>query len=217
MTRTPILATLITLAPFAFAGTVATGVAPTIGIFMQFDTVPSPVSFAEMKKEVAHIMDETGLRLNWRFVKDNRGREGFSDLIVVRFKGKCQVDAEPVDTTAFAPFREVVTLASTQVSGGHVLPFTEVECDQVRRTLGEDEVVSERQKQSLLGKAMGRVVAHELYHLLAQTTHHTERGLAKATQDWRDMASGVLRFQDGESKAMRQGVLQHSMSFAPAK
>ena len=217
MTRTPILATLITLAPFAFAGTLARGVAPTIGIFMQFDSTPSPVSFAEMKKEVAHIMDETGLRLNWRFVKDNRGREGFSDLIVVRFKGKCEVDAPSARATSFAPFSEVVTLASTQVSDGRVLPFTEVECDQVRRTLGEDEVVSEHQKQSLLGKAMGRVVAHELYHLLAQTTRHTERGLAKATQDWRDMASGVLRFEGGESKAMRQGVLQHSMSFVPAK
>lgn len=218
MNRFPILATLVsTLAPFAYGGNISPGVAPTIGIFLQFESEPSAVSFDEMKSEVAHLMDSTGLRVNWRFLKENRGRESFSDLLVVRFKGKCRAEFEPVHSDRYSPFGELVTLASTQVRDGRVLPFTEVECDQVRRTLGEEEIISEHQKQSAFGKALGRVVAHELYHLLAQTTKHTHHGLAKATHDWREMGSEGLRFQDEESGAMRQGVLQHSMSFVPAK
>lgn len=218
MNRIPILVTLVsTLAPFAYCGNISPGVAPSIGIFLQFESEPSAVSFAEMKSEVAHLMDSTGLRVNWRFLKDNRGRESFSDLLVVRFRGKCRAEYLPVHADLYSPFGELVTLASTEVRDGRVLPFTEVECDQVRRTLGEDEVISEHQKQSEFGRALGRVVAHELYHLLAQTTKHTHHGLAKATHDWRDMGSGSLRFQEDESGAMRQGVLQHSMSFVPGK
>jgi len=183
---------------------------------MQFDSEPSPVSFSEMKTEVAHLMDSTGLRLNWRLVKDNRGRESFSDLLVVRFKGSCHSGPVPVKTQTSAPYSEVVTLAATEVVDGRVLPFAVVECDQVRRTLGEDEIISEHQQQSTFGRALGRVVAHELYHLLAQTTQHTHRGLARATHDWRDMGSAGLRFQEGESRVMRQNVLRHSTSFAPA-
>src|SRR5262249_4569893 len=36
------------------------------------------------------------------------------------------------------------------------------------------------QRQKALGLAMGRVVAHELYHVLAHTTEHTQRGLTQA-------------------------------------
>lgn len=82
----------------------------------------------------------------------------------------------------------VDTLGSTEVSNGHVLPFGKVECDQVRKALffltpGADF----RERQRALGMALGPVVAHELYHILARTTSHATGRLPKASQSLRDL------------------------------
>jgi hypothetical protein len=53
---------------------------------------------------------------------------------------------------------------------------------------------------------MGRVVAHELYHVLARTTSHAERGLAKASQSLKDLVSKQsLTFQAQDAEAIRRG------------
>ena len=39
------------------------------------------------------------------------------------------------------------------------------------------------------GRALARVAAHEIYHIVAQTTEHQERGVAKAAFSVRDLMS----------------------------
>jgi hypothetical protein len=36
-------------------------------------------------------------------------------------------------------------------------------------------------------RALGRVIAHEIYHILAQTTEHDESGVAKAAFSLEDL------------------------------
>jgi hypothetical protein len=51
--------------------------------------------------------------------------------------------------------------------------------------------------------ALGRVVAHELYHILARTTSHATGGLAKASQSLRDLIRpDDLEFQRKEAEAI---------------
>jgi hypothetical protein len=181
---------------------------------MDFDTTPNSLSVDAMKKEVVSIMKSTGLQFDWRLVGQNHGDESFAGVVVVRFKGKCQ--AMPWEE----PLREgtTVTLGTSMVRNGNVLPFSEVECDRVRKTVEYDESSTcDQEKQAALGRAMGRVVAHELYHILARTTAHTGRGLAKATQSFRDLVTGSLGFQAGESQAIRHGVLPSGPSFSFSK
>jgi hypothetical protein len=177
---------------------------PSVGIFMDFDNPPTSLALDSMKREVESVMKSTGLALDWRSLGDNQGREAFSGLVVLRFRGKCQVEPWSAPDS---PAGAALTLGTSQVSDGRVLPFSEVECEQVRKTVPfTDASACEQEKQCALGRAMGRVVAHELYHVLAQTTGHSVDGLAKATQSFRDLVSGTLRFQHRDAAAIRQGV-----------
>lgn len=175
----------------------------SVGVYMSFEGKAGVISVDAMKREAARIMQPTGVALDWRLLEENRGEESFSNLIVLRFRGKCQADAwassdpEGVDTPA--------TLGWTNVAEGRVLPFGEVECDQVRKSLSYvGAEANYQQKQFALGRALGRVVAHELYHMLAQTTQHASRGLAKASQTWKDLISGAVQLQDRDARIIRE-------------
>jgi hypothetical protein len=50
---------------------------------------------------------------------------------------------------------------------------------------------------------MGRVVAHELYHMLASTTGHAAHGLARATQNFRELVTGTLGLRSQDARAIR--------------
>src|SRR5438270_2001875 len=101
---------------------------PAIGVYIDFDAVPSQRSVAEMKREAAKIMDSAGYFLDWRALKQNQGNEAFSNVIVVKFHGKCRLEY-PTSGSG----DEEVTLASTLVDRGHVIPYSDVQCDQVRK------------------------------------------------------------------------------------
>ena len=62
---------------------------------------------------------------------------------------------------------------------GKVLPFAAVDCDRIRSLLGTALSYSRSQASSLMGRAMARVLAHEIYHILADTTKHTSHGVTK--------------------------------------
>lgn len=161
---------------------------PAIGVFLDFDAVPTAQSVLEMKKEAAKIMGSSGYSLDWRALKENRGTEAFANVMVLRFRGRCQAGR----LTLRDPAPHDAALASTLVREGHVLPFGEVQCDEVRRGLS---YAAPPDRPKALGMALGRVVAHELYHVVAGTTRHASSGLAAATHDWLELMGGVSGFR----------------------
>ena len=50
-------------------------------------------------------------------------------------------------------------------------------------------------------QALGRVVAHELYHFLSNTTKHATAGLAAASHDWVELLSGKAAFREKDFQA----------------
>jgi hypothetical protein len=177
---------------------------PAVGVFLDFDSVPGAASVEVMKKEVDSLLK--GVSLNWRMLKENHGDEPFNGLVVLKFKGKCKV--EPWGQQS-APDGASRTLGTTRVLNGNVLPFSEVQCDEVRRALSYlRPEASQRERQKALGLALGRVVAHELYHMLAHTTAHAARGLAKAAESLDDLISDSIPmvFRAEDTAAMRRGL-----------
>jgi hypothetical protein len=64
------------------------------------------------------------------------------------------------------------------VSDGVVLPFSEVVCDQVAASVRSAMFAGDyARSDQLLGRALGRVVAHELVHILSQSPAHSKSGV----------------------------------------
>ncbi|MBV8906736.1 MAG: hypothetical protein JOZ22_24100 [Acidobacteriia bacterium] len=180
---------------------------PAIAVFMDFDGKPLDLSLEEMKKEVEGLLKSSGVALSWRMLSENHGTDASPGLVVVKFRGNCRVESWPRPGEEELP-QGTHTLGFTRVSGGHVLPFSEIECNQIRKSLtylARDSTPQERQKA--FGLAMGRVVAHELYHMLTRTTAHAEEGLARATQSLRDLvASPAIVFRESDARAIAQSL-----------
>jgi hypothetical protein len=181
---------------------------PSVGVFLDFDSVPGAVPVDVMKREVDKILKPSGVALDWRLTSENHGDEVFNGLVVLKFKGKCKLEGWGDAGPGMLPGQER-TLGATRVVNGHVLPFTEVRCDEVKRALAYlRPEANQRERQKAFGIALGRVVAHELYHILARTTGHAARGLAKASESLQDLVTiGNMGFREEDSTAIRKGLL----------
>ena len=175
---------------------------PSVGVFLDFDSPPGAGPLSVMEKEVENILKASGVSLDWRMLKDNHGNEPFARLVVLKFKGTCKAEQWPQTATDFGSLGETRELASSQVDHGVVLPYGEVRCDELRMALRYIHPGTARAARQLaFGRAMARVVAHELYHMLAGTTAHTATGLAKASHSLEDLiAPGNLGFTAADSK-----------------
>jgi hypothetical protein len=197
MTRAPRLA----IGAFLFS---AVAWCQTVGVFLQFDSAPNGAALEVMKREVDTLLRPSGVSVGWRMASENRGNESFANLVLLNFKGKCRVEPwsvrpEPGQTR---------TLGATKVADGHVLPFSEVKCDAVKQALSYlRPEANSIERQNALGLAMGRVVAHELYHVLANATAHAARGLAKAAGPFDELVSVRPAFFSAEAvEAIRKAL-----------
>jgi hypothetical protein len=161
-----------------------------VGVYLDFDQSPSAIAAEAMRQEAGAALHSIGFDIAWRLVSENQGNEAFERLVVVKLAGKCACERSLSST------RQIVVLGSTEVSGGEVLPYSQVRCDQVRRVLPQFEFAANRQSgDAALGRALGRVLAHELYHVLLGTTHHSASGLAKAIQSIEDLSADEFSFE----------------------
>jgi hypothetical protein len=122
------------------------------------------------------------------------------ELAVISFKGRC-------DTAGLV--RRAATpgpLGWTHISDGSILPFSDVDCNGVRALLQSDLLsLPATGRDAAFGRALARVLAHELYHIFADTTHHGSCGIGKEAYTARDLLAGSFRFENRESKALRNG------------
>jgi hypothetical protein len=178
-----------------------------VGVFLQFDAVPSRAAVEVMKREVDALLKPSGVSLNWRLADENRGAESFANLVLLKFLGKCRADV-PLEGRTAAVSGRAGTLGATKVVDGRVLPFSEVRCDAVTQALSYLRPEANGvQRQQALGLAMGRVVAHELYHVLANVTAHATLGMAKAVESLDDLVSTRPSFFSAESvEAIRKAL-----------
>lgn len=171
--------------------------APPIALLMDFESKPSAISVEEMKREVAALMKSTGLQFEWRWTDAKKAPDSG---ISFKFRGKCFSDAlRAPEISELAPFGETVPLASTPVREGRVQPYSQVECDQIRKCIAMEAGRAKLQRDRALGRAMGRVVAHELYHILGDTRKHAAQGVAKSVHDAEDLVSNGASFTPAEN------------------
>ena len=142
-----------------------------------------------LNHELTRLLSPAGIDLEWQADARSRAVVGQPGrLIVATFEGTCSVDAIPNNrvTSSYAGR----TLAETSISDGRILPYFTVDCSHVIRTLAPVlQPLGLPMREAVFGRALARVVAHEIYHILAETTEHEEAGLAKAQLTFRDLTA----------------------------
>lgn len=173
-------------------------VAP-IALYTNFpEQQPPPAVLEALQDEVESIMAPAGMRFEWRALAGNHGDEVAVELAVLTFHGRCDAEGVAVHSRHSGP------LGWTHVSDGMILPFSEVDCDGVRNFVsGGLLALRPVDRAAVYGRALGRVLAHELYHIFADTRHHGSCGVAKEAYSVQDLLSARFHLQEPESRALR--------------
>jgi hypothetical protein len=156
---------------------------------------PGPVSF--MKKELTTLMHAAGYRVEWG------GESHSDDLVVIELNGNCALPAgydRPATPNAVA-----TAFASTNVTDGQVLPFASVNCAAITRSLSATlwkEAAAQR--DFYYGRALARVIAHEVYHILMRTTDHSRNGVTRRCFSTADLMAERFEFE-GPALAQLRG------------
>ena len=174
---------------------------------MKFEQRYSPASLREMESEFERIMRPAVTGIEWRMLNGLSGKEAFRDIIVVRFEGSCEGDERKSN-----PLRSRF-LGFTYEENGQVLPFARIDCSKILGLLAlqsSDEAKGIFHVQQMLGRAMGRVLAHEAYHAILQTTVHAARGIARPSLTLSELFGPELRFDSPEIAALNTALSQPS-------
>jgi hypothetical protein len=158
----------------------------------------SKTAIVEMGREAGHILKRSGVSLRWRIGVPPQAVSGL--LVVVKLVGRCDMDGPPA-------YLQSGPLGWSHESDGALLPFTDLACDSLRGAVGAATSGGNPLGANiLLGRAMGRVLAHELYHVVADTSQHGRDGVAQAALSPRDLTSGFLELNRAQTIAVRNGL-----------
>jgi hypothetical protein len=160
---------------------------------------PMPVAVRHaLEDEVEAIMGPLGRHFVWRSLATVKGNEISSELAVLTFKGHCDVEGLTLKET------HPNALGWTHVSDGAILPFSEIDCDRIKGFVQKELIYKKTaDREEVFGRAIARVVAHELYHIFAQTNHHGSEGVAKSAYTVHELLSDDFHFEERECQVLK--------------
>jgi hypothetical protein len=154
-------------------------------------TKPDDATVSFMKRELETLMETAGYRVEWKVLGDPSGKDD-RVITVVELRGSCRA---PEPTVYVKPVENGASLASTAVERGKILPFSWINCETLTEMLAPSLSGKESgQRDFLYGRAMGRLLAHELYHTLSNKRGHSESGVGKATFSANDVLAERFTF-----------------------
>lgn len=170
-----------------------------ITLLMEFESGRSEASIDAMKREFEAILKQAGLTFDYKLRSELNESDSPVDIIHVKFKGECRMQTMPVVFDERGPF------AITHTVDNQVLPFSEVGCDRIRVSVRSAMFGGDFEKSDLLlGRALGRVLAHEVYHILANTTGHGKAGVARTALSGRQLIAEHLAFDKHDIDKLRK-------------
>ena len=169
-----------------------------VALYTEFQVEPSDSIVQAMSSELAAIMEPVGIRFEWKSLAGAKPAETAAQLAVIGFKGRCEAPG-------ISPLpRDPGPLGFTHVSEGVILPFTDIDCGRIRSFVQKElamRPVDDREK--LYGRALARVLAHELFHMCVKTPKHASHGLGKAYYFVGELIAERFRFDDSDLSALR--------------
>lgn len=144
-------------------------------------------SLDEMYQETRRLLKPTGVALDFRRRDEWGATDSAEDLVLFRITGTCRMGDYAM------LFDERGILGWSHTVDGQVLPFGRISCDQVRRIV--DPEIARRgraDRDRLFGRAMARVMAHEIFHMVGRTHSHGKSGFIQASLSGRELIADKL-------------------------
>jgi hypothetical protein len=175
---------------------------PEVTVILNFKGPHSGGATKEMQKEAAFILKDAGVNLAWRPLA-GASNEVYDELVVMTFAGSCELTPAPPVYDELGPY------ARTWIEDGNALPFGEVDCARVVSSVRDAMSGNDAPgcADQLLGRALGRVVAHELVHMLTRSVRHGRDGVTEAALSGRQLISGSLRLEKDDVLRLRERLI----------
>jgi hypothetical protein len=165
----------------------------TLEVYVKGQEASTPDVLSAMSRELGILMQPAGFQVVWRGAGDPPSTAGAEHLVMVELRGVCTAQFSSMTST---PLYFPTPLASSSVSDGKVLPFSWVDCAALNRFLAPVvSATSQAEQDDLYGRSMARLLAHEFYHILAQTDDHAPSGIAKARFSTADLLADHFDFE----------------------
>lgn len=170
-------------------------------IYLDRNDSVTPPLFRALQQETSRLLEPLSTAVLWRDTSSPQEHDG--RLVVVRFEGSCSFSGYSPARSALSKQSE--SLAFTAISGGHILPFVTIRCSNIRDFVASSIVgLKEADRNSALGKAVGRVLAHEIFHVLSGKRMHAASGVAGPCLSTRDLLAQNFDFESASLSQMRQ-------------
>jgi len=167
-----------------------------VALYTQYLQEPPAAVVQALQDEVELIMAPMAANLEWRPLDQVKGNEVSSRLAVVKFLGGCVAEGPATPAAKGA-------LGWTHLSEGAIIPFCDIDCSGIRHYLREVlPKVARNQREEAYGRAVGRVLAHELYHIFANTVEHGTNGVGKGIYSVEDLISRDFHFAEREASEL---------------
>jgi hypothetical protein len=182
------LALAVTAAP---AQTTASPHFNDVAVYYNFQHEPESSVIEAFEHETASILSPMGDPIAWRPMEEGNSWQPTAQLAVLTFLGDCNALSVELHRS------NLRALGITHLSDGEIIPFSEIDCDSIHEVVdGRLTKLTDKERKTMFARAMGRVVAHELYHILAHTSRHTPVGIAKASFTTHDLIDGELSVEE---------------------
>jgi hypothetical protein len=190
---------LLTAAPLAWTFGADPKAPARFTLLVQFENPVPELTLSKIRTELSSVMRHSGINFEVQRFSDITPHQEFQQLAVVRVRGECRMSALPVRRTEGA-------LAFAHTSDGQVLPFMDVLCDRIRGSIrtamwGEHY----RRADEMMGRAMARVIAHELYHIIGNTCSHGHSGITKHALTGEQLIADELEFSPEAIEVISSG------------
>ena len=177
----------------------------SIAIYTQFQHEPSKAVLSAIQEEASALMAPAGLRLQWKTLPST-GNEISSAVAVVTFQGRCTAASLPIQP------KWETRLGWSHVSDREVLPFAGIDCDSIRGfTYKQLLAVPLRERDEVLGRAIGRVLAHEFDHIFGETRDHGARDMDQPQYTVEELVAPSL-----DSSTAKRHILHQAATVPPA-
>jgi hypothetical protein len=191
---------LLACTPVLRAGSNLPAATLPVTVLLDFEQPHSSTSLQALAQELERILGPARLKVDLRIKSEMPPASEYGELVLFKMRGHCTMNALPIAALS----DERGALAMTYSVDGQLLPFGEVQCDRVRgsvqRALGKGDP---ERHQAALGIALARVMAHEMYHMIANRSAHTKDGVTKESLSARELSQAVLPLSGKANDALR--------------